>query len=392
MSRFAVLIPTYDNARTIASVVREARGHGYPVCVVQDGATDGTREVVRDLAAHDSAVIVIEHERNRGKGAALASGLRELHRRELTHAVTLDADGQHAPGEIPQFVAASEAHPEALVLGNRDLVAAGAGRGSRFGRANSNFWTFVETGLRLPDTQSGFRCYPLAGIAELDLKCTGYDFEIEVLIKAVWTGTSVISIPISVRYFQGEERVSHMRPVRDFIRIGHLNAKLVLLRLCLPAPFLGQLCRRAFRDLAVPQRLTHAFIELFIREPGSPRRIALSAGLGVFMGLAPIWGFQIAAALLAAHVLGLSKPVAVLASHISFPLIIPFILYASLVIGRWVLGREAEHASLHLQGTDFGAWVVGSFVLATVCAFVTMGLTYVLLISGRFLGRGRHGS
>jgi glycosyltransferase involved in cell wall biosynthesis len=364
-----VVIPCFDHPRTVEAVVRGALEHCPSVVVVDDGS----REAVPRLPG----ARVVRHERNRGKGAALLTGFRLARESGCTHAITLDADGQHLPGDIPRLLEAARAEPGALVLGARDLRAAGAPRGSRAGLANSNFWTWVETGLRLPDTQTGFRCYPLEAIDKLRLTTSGYDLEIEVLIKAAWAGVPVASVPVGVLY--APDRVSHLRPFLDFLRIGRLNARLVFLRICLPAPFLAILVQRRFHEMSLRRRARESFAELFLREPGSSRRIALSAALGFFMGIAPIWGFQIAATLVAAHVTRLSKSVAVVASHISIPVFVPAILYLSLLLGRWALGRRTT--TLDLAPTDLPAWIAGSFLLAAI-ASVVGGLVVYLLVAG----------
>lgn len=377
-----MVVPAYDNARTLEAVVRGAREHGVRVIVVDDGSRDATPEIL----ARVEGVEVVRHERNRGKGAALRSGFARALAAGCSHAVTVDADGQHPPEEIARFVAAARAEPTALILGDRDLAAAGAGLGSRLGRRNSNFWTWVETGLRLPDTQSGYRCYPLAAVDRLRLRTRGYDFEIEVLVKAAWTGVPIRSIACRVVYLPPGQRVSHMRPVLDFLRIAWLNTRLVFLRICLPAPFLHVLALRRFHEMPRRARLREAFAEIFVREPGSTTRIALSAGLGFFMGLAPIWGFQIAATLLAAHVTRLSKSVAVVAAHISFPFLVPVIIYASLLLGRFVLGqRTGEITTLDIAPADVPAWILGSLILATLAAVVGGALTFLAVAGVRRL-------
>ena len=372
--RACVLVPTYDNAGTVEEVVRGAVAVCPEVIVIDDGS--------REPIAPDGfdGVTVLRHEENRGKGAAMQTGFEHARGLGFTHAITIDADGQHPPDQIPLLLAAAEAAPDAMILGARDLRAAGAGLGSRFGCRNSNFWTWAETGLRLPDTQTGLRCYPLAGIAPLRLRTTGYDFEIEVLVKAAWAGIPVTSVPVKVLY--PEDRVSHMRPVLDFIRIAFLNTRFVFMRLCLPAPYLGLVVQRRYHDMPWRTRLRESMIELFVREPGSTRRVALSVSLGLFMGLAPIWGFQIAATLLVAHVTRLSKTVAVVAAHISVPFMIPFIVYASLLIGRLALGEHAGPiTTLELAPRDVPAWIIGSLLLATATAIVGGALAY-LLVSG----------
>jgi len=376
-----VVVPVYDNPRTIEAVARGALAECPDVIVVDDGSAPATREAI----ARVEGVLVLRHERNLGKGAALRTGFAEALRRGFTHAITIDADGQHLCADIPRFLEAAARSPDALIVGERDLAAAGAGRGSRWGRVNSNFWTWVETGVRLPDTQSGFRCYPLRSVGALHLASTGYDLEIEVLVKASWTGVPLTSIPIGVRYFQGAERVSHLRPFVDFVRIGRLNTRLVTLRICLPPLFLRWICLAAGRDLPWRARWREGLGLLFQDENARPPWVAASVGLGLFMGIAPFWGFQFALTLLVAHALGLSKPIAAIASNVSFPLMIPPITFASLVLGRLLLGepgRETSVTALSVGPADLQAWIAGSLILALLVATAGSLLTYLVLRIG----------
>ena len=377
------LIPSYNNPRTLAAVVRGAAEH-LPVIVVDDGSTDQTPSILEELVAELEGLTVLTHSENRGKGKALVTGMDHALSAGFTHAITLDSDGQHLPEDIPTIAAVAAENTGALVLGHRNLEAAGAGPGSRFGRAFSNFWTFVETGHRLPDTQTGFRCYPLRPIAELHLDTGGFAFEVEVMVKASWVGIPIISAPIQVRYFSGADRVSHMKPLTDFVRIGRLNTRLCTLRCCFPMPYLGLRSLRRFHDLHLRERIKQSFVELFIKEPGSPQRIAGSVGLGLFMGISPFWGLQILLTILLSHLLHASKTIAVIASNISFPLMIPPILYASLVLGRLALGNTQtvnDWSSLSVEPADFWAWVLGSFILATIVAVVGALLTFVISAS-----------
>jgi glycosyltransferase involved in cell wall biosynthesis/uncharacterized protein (DUF2062 family) len=378
-----VLIPTYDNERTIASVVRDSLEVCPDVFVVNDGATDNTPRILEELGG----IVLLEHPTNRGKGAALLTGFREALERGFTHAVTLDSDGQHSAEKIAAFLEAARESPESIILGNRNFEGSGAGRGSRLGRKNSNFWTWVETGLRIPDTQTGFRCYPLESILDLHFVTTGFDFEIEVLIKAAWSGVKVESIPVPVRYFSGADRVSHLRPFVDFMRIARLNTRLVTMRLCLPPPYLELLVRREFRAKSRKERWRESCVELFQSEPGSPERAAISAGFGFFMGLTPLWGYQVILTLLLAHRLRLSKTVAVIASHISLPVLVPFIMYASLLFGRFLLGRDdgSVAVAIELETADLSAWLVGSFALAILTGVVGGTLVYLFLRNTRLL-------
>ncbi len=306
--RPCVIVPAYENERTVAAVVRGVLSQGLPALVVDDGSTDRTAEAVKDLAG----VVMLRHERNRGKGAALQTGFAAAADLGYTHALTIDADGQHLPGDIPALLAAARAEPRALILGARDLAEAGAGRGARCGRAFSNFWTFVETGLWLDDTQSGLRVYPLAALADLCLDTTGYDFEIEVLVKAAWSGVPVRSVPARARYFQGAERVSHFRPFLDFARISRLNTRLVTLRCCLPRPCLAALFRRDLAHLSWPRRLWRglALARGRARRKVPLPRLLLPAGAGLVLAAAALPG--------AARVVSLAAALALLAGAAAF--------------------------------------------------------------------------
>lgn len=382
--RACVVIPTYDHGGTVADVVRRAAAL-LPVFVVDDGSTDDTA-----LRLAGAPATLLRHPRNRGKGAALQTGLAAAFEAGFTHAVSLDADGQHRPEDLPPLLEAARREPHALVLGTRDLRAAGAGRGSRFGNAVSCFWTWVETGFRLSDTQTGFRVYPLALVDSLWFRTTGYDFEVEVIVVAAWCGAPLRAVPVTVHYPPRGERISHLRPVVDFLRISRLNTVLVTQRICLPAPYLAVRRRKTFRALPFGQRLRESLREGLLRDADTPARIGAAVGLGVFVGLTPFWGAQVLLTLLGAHVLGLPKALAVAAAHISFPVLVPAILYGSLVLGRVLLGRDPGSggvATLRLEGADFVPWVVGSFALATAAAAVLGPAAWLLARGWRRLRR-----
>lgn len=387
VTRTCLLIPTYDNDGTLRDVVERSRTTGLEVLVVDDGSRDRTREILASIPGLE----VLRHERNRGKGAALKSGFQLAEERGYTHAITLDSDGQHYPEDVPLLLAAMRERPAALIVGARDLAAAGAGWGSRFGQRFSNFWTFVETGQHLSDTQSGFRAYPLAAVRALALKNDGFGFEVEVLVKTAWTGVPLASVPIRVFYPPAGKRVSHFRPIADFARISRLNTHLVFLRIVLPAPFLALTSRRSFRELGLRERCRSGAKNLLLEGHGSPLRVAGSVALGLFMGIAPFWGFQSALTLALAHAFGASKVIAVTAAHASFVLI-PAILYASLVIGRRLIGDgSGATMGLALEREDFLCWVVGSFALATALAVVGFAVTLVFLAAARRAGKWKTG-
>ncbi|MBQ9192208.1 MAG: glycosyltransferase family 2 protein [Bacteroidales bacterium] len=216
------VIPAYNNGGTVADVVRGVLRQGLPVIVVDDGSTDGTQAALAGLD-----IQVLHHETNRGKGRALRSGLETARELGYRFALTLDADGQHDPADIPALVAA--AAPRTLVVGSRNLTAEGMPAGNTFANKFSNFWFTVQTGRKLPDTQTGFRVYPLEDLPSLKLLTARYEAELALLVFSAWKGLKIIPVPVRVYY--PEDRVSHFRPFADFFRISVLNTVLCVLAL-----------------------------------------------------------------------------------------------------------------------------------------------------------------
>lgn len=221
-----VLVPTYNNAGTLRDVLTRILAMDWPLLVVNDGSTDETAGILASLTqAWGPRLLVIHHARNQGKGAALKSGFREALRRGFRYALTLDADGQHFPEDIPLLVEASG--EKTLVVGSRPVQ--GADGGSSFANRFSNFWFRLYTGVDLPDTQTGFRLYPLQQLPSLSLMSSRYEAELSLLVFSAWKGLTLK--PVSVRVAYPEDRVSHFRPTLDFIRISVLNTLLLLLAL-----------------------------------------------------------------------------------------------------------------------------------------------------------------
>ena len=214
------VIPTYDNGGTVVDVVRGVLAQGLPVIVVDDGSTDGTAEALKGLI-----ITLLKHPVNRGKGRALKTGLEAARREGYRFALTIDADGQHDPADIPALVAA--AGEKTLV--SRNLTADGMPSGSTFANRFSNFWFTVQTGRKLPDTQTGFRIYPLEDLPSLRLLTARYEAELTLLVFSAWKNLRLVPVPVRVYY--PEDRVTHFRPFADFFRISVLNTVLCVLAL-----------------------------------------------------------------------------------------------------------------------------------------------------------------
>lgn len=227
-----VLVPSYDTGPILVETVRAARAHWNPVWVVLDGSTDGSRERLAPLAAADPGLRVLELAANSGKGAAVLHGIRAAAAAGFTHALTMDADGQHPAALIPEFMAASQAAPDALILGMPVFDASAPTLRVR-GRKVSNFWANLETlWSGIGDSLFGFRVYPVAPLERVmarTLWMRRFDFDVEAAVKLVWAGARPVNLPAPVRYLRPEEGgVSHFRYVRDNALLTWMHARLLL--------------------------------------------------------------------------------------------------------------------------------------------------------------------
>jgi glycosyltransferase involved in cell wall biosynthesis len=219
--RICVLIPVFNHGLTVGQVVRGAQA-AFPVLVVDDGSTDDTPAIL----AREPGLVLLTLPCNQGKGAALRAGFGRAGELGFTHVITLDADGQHPIQALGQFAAACRARPEALIVGVRNLRQAGAPWARRASNALSNFWFRFETGLRLTDTQCGYRVYPLVAVNCLRATSERYAFELEVLVRAAWAGIPLEPLPVAVDYAAPTSRLSHFDSWHDLLRICRLHARL----------------------------------------------------------------------------------------------------------------------------------------------------------------------
>jgi glycosyltransferase involved in cell wall biosynthesis len=224
--KVAIIIPIYNHGARISDVLWKACGLGFPVFVVDDGSTDDTAEMLSSM----EGVTVLRHEHNQGKGAALLTGFLAA-AKSCDWALTLDADGQHKPEDAENLLQAVVEGQRPIVVGNRQgMEGAHVPWTSRFGRKFSNFWVWVSGGPLISDSQSGFRLYPLPETLDFDVRARRFQFEVEVLVKAHLLGIPVIEAPVQVVY-QGEERISHFHPWKDFFRNSMTFRRLIFQRI-----------------------------------------------------------------------------------------------------------------------------------------------------------------
>jgi glycosyltransferase involved in cell wall biosynthesis len=217
--KLCVVIPCFNHSATLAAVARWAQVY-CPVLIVDDGSTSPLPEL--------PGCGVLRLDRNRGKGAALRAGFQRAAELGFSHAITLDADGQHFAEDIPKFLAVAQTRPDALVVGVRDFYASACPPARRWANNVSSFWFRVETGLRLGDSQCGFRCYPLALAQRLKTRSGRYAFELEFLVRSTRLGAPIVAVPVKCVYKPEHLSRSHFRPARDFAHITIMNLLLLL--------------------------------------------------------------------------------------------------------------------------------------------------------------------
>ncbi len=276
--RAAVVIPTHGNVDTVAEVARKCLVHCPRVVVVDDGSTDGSG----DAAALVEGVVVLRHEGNQGKGAALQTALEWAWGQGCSHLVAIDSDGQHLPEDLPQFLSVARKAPEAIHVGCRDLTT--APEASRFGRRFSNFWTWVETGVKVGDSQSGYRVYPVVPVLSLGLRARRFEWEVEVLVRGIWGGIPVQDLPCRVWYPPQEERVSAFRPFWDNARISWLNSRLVAERLLWPPRWIprGRRTKGSWKGTHLGRLWGWRFFVGMIRRMGAPATYLAMRGMALF--------------------------------------------------------------------------------------------------------------
>ncbi|MCL1138046.1 glycosyltransferase family 2 protein [Shewanella pneumatophori] len=245
--RLALVVPNYNHRGAIERTLEALAAFNLPCYLVNDGSDDETRFLLIELAEKYPWVTLLHHPYNRGKGAAVMTGLRTAYADGFTHALQVDADGQHDLDDIPAMIERAEAAPEALISGLPQYDES-VPKGRLYGRYITHFWVWIETlSFDIKDSMCGFRIYPLAATEKLFLSHAlgeRMDFDIEVLVRLYWQGVQIIHLPTRVIY--PEDGVSHFQGLKDNVRISLMHSKL----------FFGMLWRQ-------PKRLLQSIKQLF---------------------------------------------------------------------------------------------------------------------------------
>ena len=222
-----ILIPIYNNKDTIRDVIRSLEYLNLPCLIIDDGGDQPTRQVLQRIDKDFSWVTIIHRTQNGGKGAAMASGFSSAVDLGYTHAVQLDADGQHNASDVPRFLGQAQGSPEALILG-KPIFDDNAPAARRYGRLVTTFWVCIETwSVDIKDALCGFRCYPLQPVMKLYQQTdigAGMVFDTEIAVRLYWNGVPMINVETKVDYTKGG--ISHFRYLEDNLHIIRLHTQL----------------------------------------------------------------------------------------------------------------------------------------------------------------------
>jgi glycosyltransferase involved in cell wall biosynthesis len=393
-SVYAVIIPVYNHGGTLAKVVDDvlAQMSEATVFVINDGSTDSTAGILQTMqqrypAGPDCPLRILDHRRNEGKGAALLTGFSAARDAGCTHAITIDSDGQHLVSDISRLMRISQLFPDDLIIGDRQMDFADVPVRSKRGRDMSRFWMMLQTGQDVPDTQCGLRIYPLKHTLTLYHIFRRFDFETETLVRHAWAGLQVRSAPITCIYFTAENRITHFRPVRDTLRGVRLNVMLTTWRIINPVP-----CRKCHVSSEIGHIAWRDFYNwrFWKRQLGfaqcdalADSMLATAVGVGVLIAVLPLYGVQTLLAIYTARRLHINIPVTLLATQVSLPPIIPFLVVMNIETGNLLLHGHwlSPHMILarQLSWRELFTAFLGPMMLGGLICGLALGTVAVLL-------------
>jgi uncharacterized protein (DUF2062 family) len=391
----------------LAGVLEGLAIYNLPVVVVNDGATDGTAEVLERWrtgcsGGDPNSRIVQTHSTNRGKADALRTGFAEAARLGCTHAATIDTDGQHDTADLAQLLELCTREPGALVVGARIREGSHAPAASRVGRVLSNGLVWVESGVSVTDSQSGMRVYPLAHMAGLEGRASRYGFETEVLTRAGWLGVPVIETPIRCVYRVEGGRTTHFQLGPDTLASAGMHLRL-LARAHLPGPVrvkgAGSGDAKGELTGTLPGRLARWFSPRRLKrmaqgDAASRERLAASVGVGLVMATLPVYGVKTVVCLWLAGRFRLHPLAVIGVSSLSTPpLGLVFVAVSIFVGGLLLHGRVPDYSAVDLQSAALGElvveWLVGSVVAGAALGLLGYAAVRAMLMRGGRKAGGR---
>ncbi|MCK5867738.1 MAG: DUF2062 domain-containing protein, partial [Mycoplasmataceae bacterium] len=348
--RTLIVIPTYNNKETIEEVTKSIRELYYEdILIIDDGSDTKVKDI---LSKKITDLEIITNPVNMGKGYSIRKAFKYALSHSYTHIITIDADGQHKAKDIIHFYNQIKLTPFSLIIGKRKFNVENIPSSSKFGRKFSNFWVKYQTDKVIEDSQSGFRCYPLFHIQNMNFFTTKYDFEIEVLVRLLWAKVDVREIDTDVYYPPADERVSHFDKLWDNVKISLLNTVFVILSL--------------------------------LRSNISGSKKATSLAVGVFFAVQPIYGFQVFFLALSSLIFKLNFSLMFASSQISVPPMIPIWTYISLKIGSLItqtpIPISLDNISIEAAKKSLLSWITGSFVLGLGLAALVFIIYFITLL------------
>ncbi|WP_432737385.1 DUF2062 domain-containing protein [Maridesulfovibrio sp. FT414] len=365
-----IVIPVYNHGTTLRDVAIRAMKY-CDVLIVDDGSTDCGSDNICDLE-----LTLVRHNENLGKGQAIITAAKKALELGNTHIITIDADGQHFPEEIPLFIEAIQQYPEAIFVGSRNFKVQNVPGASRFGRSFSNFWLRVQTGKKVSDVQSGFRAYPLEIFSIIKTSESRYAFEVEILVKSAWAGYEIRDLPIEVHYPSPDKRVSHFNAIKDNARISLLNARLTM-RSFVPLPH-----RQYDRDEQGKISPIHPLrsLRILLSKDETPINLAISGAIGMLLGTLPLIAMHSIAIILCCCFFRLSKITGLAVSQLCIPPLVPALC---IEVGHYIrYNKFLTEISLQTLGYEalnrLYEWVLGSLVLGPIFAII-IGITIYIM-------------
>jgi len=368
---FCVIVPTYNNENTLKVVLQDILKVTENLIVVNDGSTDSTEDILNEF----NNIQKITYAENRGKGYALKLGFKKAIAKGYDYAITIDSDGQHFASDIPKLVAKITEEPGKLIMGSRNMAAEGIPGKSSLGNRISSFWFMAETGIKLSDTQTGFRAYPLEPIKNMRFYTKKFEFEVELIVRLAWKNVKFTEVPIKVAYPEG--RVSHFRPFQDFSRISVLHTIAFILAMLF---FMPRLFILNFSFSKIWQNLG----DEFSKDLNHPIRLSATVGLGLFFGILPIWGFQMIVGFAVASYFKLNRALVLIFSNISISPMIPLIIFASFEFGALFVSNSVHFFDFAAIGMDsithhLTQYLVGATLLAIIVGLCGFLLTWAMI-------------
>lgn len=371
MFKPVIVIPHYNHTATLRKVAEKCLLQTKDVAVFDDGSSEDIIPLLKDLP-----IGIVKQTVNKGKGSVILLAANWAKQNGFSHIITIDADGQHNPEEYPLFLKTAEINQNALIIGKR-IFPKEAPFSSRFGRSFGGFWIHLQTGQHIEDIQSGYRCYPVDLVTNLNCFSKRYAYEVEIVARSKWAGFPIMEIPISVYYPKAEDRVSHFNKLKDNIRLTILNTYLTI-RAMLPIPHR----RYCLEDNTSKIEKIGYFKNLMIhlKTEKNISHNALSAAWGIFCGSIAFPGIRQVMLFYGIGWWNLNRIIAISFEKFCIGPIVPALCIEMGYFLRY--GHFLTSFTLTTLGKQFlqrvWEWIIGSLIVAPLLAGIVFCVVWVI--------------